>query len=43
MFSPTWKARFARADAQAALAQGDLPNAEARHPPGALADKTDVS
>jgi tetratricopeptide (TPR) repeat protein len=41
MFSPTWKARFARADAQAALAQGDLPNAEARiHL--ALADKTDV-
>ena len=41
MFSPTWKARFARADAQAALAQGDLPSAEARiHL--ALADKTDV-
>ena len=40
-FSPTWKARFARADAQAALAQGDLPSAEARiHL--ALADKTDV-
>lgn len=29
-FSPTWKARFARADAQAALAQGDLLGAEAR-------------
>jgi tetratricopeptide (TPR) repeat protein len=41
MFSPTWKARFARADAQAAMAQGDLPAAEARiHL--ALADKTDV-
>jgi tetratricopeptide (TPR) repeat protein len=41
MFSPTWKARFARGDAQAALAQGDLPSAEARiHL--ALADKTDV-
>lgn len=41
MFSPTWRARFARADAQAALAQGDLPSAEARiHL--ALADKTDV-
>jgi tetratricopeptide (TPR) repeat protein len=41
MFSPTWKARFARADAQAALAQGDLPSAESRiHL--ALADKTDV-
>jgi len=41
LFSATWKARFARADAQAALAQGDLPSAEARiHL--ALADKTDV-
>jgi tetratricopeptide (TPR) repeat protein len=30
LFSPTWKARFARADAQAALAQGDLAGAEAR-------------
>jgi tetratricopeptide (TPR) repeat protein len=40
MFSPTWKARFARADAQAALAQGDLASADARiHL--ALADKTD--
>ncbi len=41
MFSPTWKARFARSDAQAALAQGDLPSAEARIQL-ALADKTDV-
>jgi tetratricopeptide (TPR) repeat protein len=41
MFSPTWKARFARADAQAALAQGDLPSAEGRIRL-ALADKTDV-
>jgi tetratricopeptide (TPR) repeat protein len=41
LFSPMWKARFARADAQAALAQGDLPNAEARIRL-ALADKTDV-
>jgi tetratricopeptide (TPR) repeat protein len=41
MFSPTWKARFARADAQAAMAQGDLPAAEARIQL-ALADKTDV-
>ena len=41
MFPPKWKARFARGDAQAALAQGDLPSAEARiHL--ALADKTDV-
>jgi tetratricopeptide (TPR) repeat protein len=41
MFSPAWKARFARGDAQAALAQGDLPSAQARiHL--ALADKTDV-
>jgi tetratricopeptide (TPR) repeat protein len=30
LFSATWKARFARADAQAALAQGDLAAAEAR-------------
>jgi tetratricopeptide (TPR) repeat protein len=41
LFSPVWKARFARADAQAALAQGDLPNAQARIRL-ALADKTDV-
>ena len=41
MFSPTWKARFARADAKAALAQGDLPNAEARIRL-ALADNADV-
>ena len=41
-FSPVWKARFARGDAQAALAQGDLPSAEARiHL--ALADKTEVA
>ncbi|MGZ6038679.1 MAG: endoglucanase [Phenylobacterium sp.] len=41
MFSPTWKARFARGDAKAALAQGDLPSAQARiHL--ALSDKTDV-
>ena len=40
-FSPTWKARFARADAQAALAQGDLPSANARIRL-ALSDKTDV-
>ncbi len=40
-FSPTWKARFARADAQAALAQGDLPSADARIRL-ALSDKTDV-
>nr|MEA2798200.1 hypothetical protein [Phenylobacterium sp.] len=40
-FSPVWKARFARADAQAALAQGDLPSAEARIRL-ALANKTDV-
>ncbi|HEY8571872.1 endoglucanase [Phenylobacterium sp.] len=39
-FSPTWKARFARADAQAAMAQGDLAGAEARIKL-ALADKTD--
>jgi len=30
LFPAVWKARFARADAQAALAQGDLPGAEAR-------------
>jgi len=41
MFEPKWKARFARADAQAALAQGDFPSAEARIRL-ALADKTDV-
>jgi tetratricopeptide (TPR) repeat protein len=29
-FSPAWKTRFARADAEAALAQGDLVGAEAR-------------
>ena len=40
-FSPLWKARFARADAQAALAQGDLQSADARIKL-ALADKTDV-
>jgi tetratricopeptide (TPR) repeat protein len=40
-FSPTWKARFARADAQAALGQGDLPAAEARIRL-ALMDQTDV-
>ena len=41
MFAPTWKARFARGDAQAALSQGDLPAAEARiHL--ALIVKTDV-
>ena len=41
MFSPAWKARFARADAKAALAQGDVQSAESRiHL--ALADKTDV-
>jgi tetratricopeptide (TPR) repeat protein len=40
-FSPTWKARFARADAQAALAQGDLMAADSRIKL-ALADKTDV-
>jgi tetratricopeptide (TPR) repeat protein len=41
MFSPKWKARFARGDAQAALAQGDLPSAEARIRL-ALAGRTDV-
>jgi hypothetical protein len=30
LFSPTWRARFARADAEAALKQGDLVGAEAR-------------
>ncbi|MDZ4374600.1 MAG: endoglucanase [Phenylobacterium sp.] len=30
LFSPVWKVRFARADAQAALAQGDLVSADAR-------------
>jgi tetratricopeptide (TPR) repeat protein len=40
LFSPNWKARFARADAQAALAQGDLSDADA-HVRLALADKTD--
>jgi len=40
-FPAVWKTRFARADAQAALAQGDLVSAEARiHL--ALADKPDV-
>ncbi|HEX5262411.1 MAG TPA: endoglucanase, partial [Phenylobacterium sp.] len=42
MFSPTWRARFARADAQAALAQGDLAGADARVRL-ALADQTDVT
>ena len=41
MFSPVWKARFARADARAAMAQGDLPSAEARIRL-ALADRSDV-
>ena len=41
-FSPQWKARFARADAQAALAQGDLSAAETGIRM-ALADKTDVT
>src|SRR6185437_109799 len=40
-FAPVWKARFARADAQAALAQGDLMAADSRIKL-ALADKTDV-
>jgi tetratricopeptide (TPR) repeat protein len=39
-FSPVWKARFARADAEAAMAQGDLVGAEARIKL-ALMDKTD--
>ena len=30
LFPAVWKSRFARADAQAALAQGDLPGAESR-------------
>jgi tetratricopeptide (TPR) repeat protein len=30
LFSPTWKARFARADAEATMRQGDLAGAEAR-------------
>jgi len=41
-FSPTWKARFARADAQAALALGDLRTAQSQVAL-ALADKTDVT
>ena len=41
-FSPTWKARFARGDAQAALAQGDLLAAEARVRL-ALSDKPDIT
>lgn len=40
LFSPVWKARFARGDAQAALAQGDLVGADSRIKL-ALADKTD--
>ncbi|MFC3070758.1 tetratricopeptide repeat protein [Phenylobacterium soli] len=40
LFPPVWKARFARADAQAALAQGDLVGAEARVRL-ALQEKTD--
>ncbi|HEY8616895.1 endoglucanase [Phenylobacterium sp.] len=40
LFSPVWKARFARGDAQAALAMGDYAGAEARIKL-ALADKTD--
>jgi tetratricopeptide (TPR) repeat protein len=39
-FTPVWKARFARGDAQAAMAQGDLVGAEARIKL-ALSDKTD--
>ena len=39
-FSPVWKARFARADAQAALAQGDLDGAN-RSIRLALMDKTE--
>ncbi|WP_334163839.1 endoglucanase [Phenylobacterium sp.] len=39
-FSPLWKARFARSDAQAALALGDLVGAESRIRL-ALADRTD--
>lgn len=40
MFSPAWKARFARADAEAALALGDLDGADARIKL-ALMDKTE--
>lgn len=40
-FTPVWKARFARADAQAALAQGDINGAHARIKL-ALMDKTDA-
>jgi tetratricopeptide (TPR) repeat protein len=40
LFSPNWKARFARADAEAAMAGGDLAGAEARVRL-ALADKSD--
>lgn len=40
LFPPVWKARFARADAQAALAQGDLNGADARIRL-ALQEKTD--
>ncbi|WP_082601985.1 endoglucanase [Phenylobacterium sp. Root700] len=39
-FSPVWKARFARSDAQAALALGDINGADARIKL-ALMDKTD--
>jgi len=39
-FSPAWKARFARGDAQAAMAQGDLAGAESRIRL-ALMDRTD--
>ncbi|HEY2750595.1 endoglucanase [Phenylobacterium sp.] len=42
LFSPTWRARFARADAQAALAQGDLATADERIRL-ALANETDVT
>jgi len=41
-FSPTWKARFARGDAEAALGLGDLQGAEARVRL-ALMDKPDVT
>jgi tetratricopeptide (TPR) repeat protein len=40
LFPPVWKARFARADAQAALAQGDLTSADSRIRL-ALQEKTD--
>jgi tetratricopeptide (TPR) repeat protein len=40
-FSPAWRARFARADAEAALALGDLPGADARIRL-ALMDQSDV-